>query len=127
MWVGSHDLCTWRLRNLAFATGGSVSVAFLILGARVLTTPGWLAFGVLSRVVDGFTVTFPSSAWSFLDFLLAPIALIFFTVSSRNRMCRVAFLRRAVTVGVLSSTICKYCQQPLRAQVPNTNLQSLLD
>jgi hypothetical protein len=127
MCVGSHDLCTWRLRNLAFARGGSVSVAFLTLGARVLTTPGWSDFEVLSRVVIGFTVTFPSSACSFLDFLLAPMALIFFTVSSRNRICRVAFLRRAVTVGVLSSTICNHCQQPHRAQVPDTNLRFLLD
>ena len=38
--VGSHDLCTWRLRNFAFATGGSARVAFLTLGARVLTIPG---------------------------------------------------------------------------------------
>jgi hypothetical protein len=35
-------------------------------------------------------------------------------------MCRVAFRRRAVTVGVLSSAIYANCQQPLEAQKRNT-------
>ena len=58
--------------------------------------------------------------WLVMAFLFAPIALIFFTVSSLNRMCRVAFRRRAVTVGVLSSAIYSNCQQPLEAQKRNT-------
>lgn len=97
MCVGSHDLCIWRLRNLALGTGGCARVAFFTLGARVLITPP-LSFCV---VPSAETVTL--SSFSFLRF--APMALSFFAVSNLKRICRVAFLRRAVTVGVLSSTI----------------------
>lgn len=105
MCVGSQDLCIWRLRNLAFGTDGSARVAFFTFAARVLMK-ALLSAGVLLSSEDvGLTVTFSSSLFCLLAFRFAPMALSFLAVSILSRMCLVAFLRRAVTVGVLSSAI----------------------
>lgn len=115
-WVGSQDLCCWRLRNLDFGMGGLARVGVvewvLILGVRDLTAGVDIALeDSATGCREGFsavvgwraeTVTF---SLSLAAFLCAPRARRRFTLSTLNRICRVGFLVFEVTVGVRSPTI----------------------